>query len=133
MQFLYGLDCHAERVEADGELDGRIEQHFALLVPKTDSEARALAETLIRGVMERRERIDRLLARASTNWRLERMNQVDRNVLRVAVYELTERPDVPPPVVLDEAIEIARQLGSGESSKFVNGVLNQVLGLIRSG
>lgn len=130
VQLLYGLDCRGQWPEVGAELDRYIERHFALLAPETDDEGRALAALLVRGAVDRRERIDRLLDRAATNWRVERMSRVDRNVLRVAVHELTERTDVPRAVVLDEAIEVAKHLGSDGSGAFVNGVLNRVLGLL---
>ena len=76
---------------------------------------------------ERREEVDRLIGRQAENWRLERMPAVDRNILRLAVFELLAEPDVPPLVVLDEAIELAKRYGSDQSSAFVNGLLDGIL------
>lgn len=89
-------------------------------------ELRAFAERLVEGVRREREQLDRLIADASEHWRLERMAVVDRNVLRIAVYELLFDPDTPAAVVLDEAIEVARKYGSEESAAFINGVLDAV-------
>lgn len=89
-------------------------------------ELRAFAERLVEGVRAERERLDRLIAEASEHWRLERMAVVDRNVLRIAVYELLFERDTPAAVVLDEAIEVARKYGSEESAAFVNGVLDAI-------
>jgi N utilization substance protein B len=89
-------------------------------------EARAFASELVHGVLEARERVDELIAAAAEHWRLERLSQIDRNILRIGAYELLCRPDVPPSVAIDEAIEIAKRFGSDDSGTFVNGVLDQV-------
>ncbi len=89
-------------------------------------ELRAFAERLVEGVRTERELLDRLIAEASEHWRVERMAVVDRNVLRIAVYELLFDRDTPAAVVLDEAIEVARKYGSEESAAFINGVLDAV-------
>ena len=71
-------------------------------------------------------RIDAILQRASKNWRLERMARVDRNVLRLATWELRFAPEVPAKVVINEAIEVARRFGAAESPAFVNGLLDRI-------
>ena len=93
----------------------------------SDSEARAYAETIVRGVAGERAGIDQRITSASKNWRLERMSVVDRNVLRICVFELFHTGDVPPKVAINEAIEVAKRFGEKESSAFVNGVLDRVL------
>jgi transcription antitermination protein NusB len=90
-------------------------------------QARDFAITLVRGVAERRAEIDQALESQADNWRLERMAVVDRNVLRLALYELLFEKDTPPAVVIDEAIEIAKRFGSERSGQFINGVLDGVL------
>jgi transcription antitermination protein NusB len=93
-----------------------------------DQPTREYAQKLIAGVAEKSTEIDRLLTEAAENWRLPRMANVDRNVLRLGACELLAKDaDVPPPVVLDESIELARRYGSAESPAFVNGVLDRVL------
>lgn len=88
---------------------------------------REFAVALARGVVERLEEVDARLREFAENWRLERMAAVDRNLLRLAVYELLFNPDTPPAVVIDEAVEIAKRFGSERSSQFVNGVLDGLL------
>jgi len=90
------------------------------------TEARRFGEDLVGGVLEEHVRIDELIAASSDNWRLGRLSHVDRNILRVATYELLCRRDVPVNVAIDEAIEIAKRFGSDESATFVNGVLDQI-------
>lgn len=85
------------------------------------------AKNLVRGALEHREEIDRLIRQQAENWRLERMPAVDRNVLRLAVFEFLYETDVPKLVVLDEAIELAKKFGSEQSGRFVNGVLDGLL------
>jgi N utilization substance protein B len=92
-----------------------------------DDESRAFAETLVRGVRSELVTIDALLARASRNWRVERMARVDRNLLRLAVWELKWSKDVPAKVAINEAIEIAKRYGTAESPAFVNGILDRCL------
>lgn len=82
-------------------------------------------ETLVRGTVEHTTDIDRKLVQLSANWRLERMPVVDRNILRMAVYEMTHQ-DTPAPVVIDQALELARQFSGEESIAFINGILDAV-------
>lgn len=93
-----------------------------------DSEAqRRYAESLVHGVRRDLEAIDELITRSSRNWRLLRMAWVDRNLLRLAAYELRSCPDVPPKVVVNEAIELAKRYGTSDSSSFINGVLDRLM------
>lgn len=92
-----------------------------------EERVRAYCKVLVSGVREDLEEIDAVLGRCSRNWRLQRMNWVDRNVLRLATWELRHGEGVPARVVLNEAIELARRYGTGESAAFVNGVLDRVL------
>jgi N utilization substance protein B len=82
-------------------------------------------EELARGTVANAEQIDKKIEAKAANWRLERMAVVDRNILRLAIYEL-ERADLPGPVVIDEALELARQFSGDESLSFINGVLDAV-------
>jgi N utilization substance protein B len=88
-------------------------------------EAQPFAEQLVRGVRSHLGEIDAQLQSASRNWRLERMARVDRNLLRMAVYELKYAEDVPAKVAINEAIEIAKRFGTSESPAFVNGILDR--------
>lgn len=84
------------------------------------------AQRLVRGAMNHASAIDTLISRYSVNWKVHRMNRVDRNVLRLAAYELTFEPDVPVRATLNEAIEMAKRYGAEESGKFVNGILDRI-------
>ena len=91
-----------------------------------DPEDRGYADGVVRGVMADLETIDARIRAASTNWRLERMTRVDRNLLRLGAYELGHHPEIPRAVILDEAVEIAKRYGTDDSSAFVNGVLDRI-------
>ena len=82
---------------------------------------------LVEGVTAHRERIDQLLSDYAEGWTIERMPGVDRAVLRVGLFELLWRPDVPDAVAIDEAVELAKSLSTDESPRFVNGVLARIL------
>ncbi len=89
-----------------------------------ESEEVEFAQRLCRGVDDHRERIDTLIDECSTNWRLSRMPVVDRNILRMAAYELLECHDVP--VAINEAIELAKRYGTADSRAFVNGIVDRM-------
>jgi N utilization substance protein B len=85
---------------------------------------REFADRLLRGTLSRLAEIDAELGRQTTHWRLERLAAVDRNILRLAMYELMFEEGTPHAVVIDEAIEIAKKYGAKDSGRFVNGVLD---------
>ena len=91
-----------------------------------DPEGREYADKAVRGVTSEIERVDEAIRKASTNWRIERMARVDRNVLRLGAWELTRSTDIPRAVILDEAVELAKRFGSEDSGSFVNGVLDRI-------
>ena len=89
-------------------------------------DVREFAEALVSGVRGNTAEIDQLIQAASTNWKLERMALVDRNILRLATYELRHLEEIPRKVSLNEAIEIAKRYGSEDSSSFINGILDKI-------
>jgi N utilization substance protein B len=94
---------------------------------RSDPPVPSYADQLVRGVVANAERIDGILTSYTQDWPLQRMPSVDRTVLRLATYELLWEPEVPPAVVIDEAVELAKSLSTDESPRFVNGVLSRVL------
>jgi len=91
----------------------------------------AFVVDLVQGVDVHQARIDGLIGRFAVDWTLDRMPAVDRNLLRLAVYELLERPDVPLGAVISEAVELAKRYSTDESGRFVNGVLSSVAAEVR--
>ncbi|HSF42565.1 MAG TPA: transcription antitermination factor NusB [Thermoanaerobaculia bacterium] len=90
-------------------------------------EAFHYAQDLVRGTVEHLEKIDDMIRAQADNWRLERMPAVDRNILRLAIYEMLHERETPKLVVMDEAIELAKKFGSEQSGRFVNGLLDGLL------
>ena len=91
-----------------------------------DAEGRDYANEVVRGVSEHVIALDQVITKASTNWRLEHMARVDRNLLRMGAWELRDQREIPRAVILDEAVELAKSYGTEESSSFVNGVLDKI-------
>lgn len=92
----------------------------------SDDEVRRFANELVEGVAENLAHIDELLAEHSTNWKISRMAAVDKNILRMAVFELQFLEDIPVKVTINEAVEIAKRFGTAESGAFVNGILDNI-------
>ncbi len=93
---------------------------------KVEPDVERFARTLFEGAVERIEEIDRMVRERAEHWRLERMAAIDRNVLRLALYELLSHPETPSGVIINEALEIARRYSGQESVEFVNGVLDGI-------
>jgi N utilization substance protein B len=89
-------------------------------------DARRFALELVNGVRSGHEAIDELISTHSTNWKLSRMAAVDKNILRIAVFELMSCQEIPTKVTINEAVEIAKKFGSSESGAFVNGILDNI-------
>jgi N utilization substance protein B len=100
------------------------------LPPPTADEAatRLFADPLIRGTLEHRDEADVLIKKHAINWELHRIAAVDRNILRLAIYEMLHRDDIPPIVSINEAVDIAKKFSTQDSGKFVNGILDKVKG-----
>jgi len=103
-----------------------IERFWMNATEEFDAQTRSFAEVLVNGVREQADFIDRVIARSAMNWDLNRMAVVDRNILRMATYELVFCKDVPPKVSINEAIDIAKKYGDKDSGKFVNGILDKI-------
>ena len=119
MQFLYQIDTHKPEKfeEALAEFWRQNEE------PKNVQD---FTNDLLRGAVEKLPEIDAKIRTLADNWDFERLAVVDRNILRLAVYEMLYRPEIPPVVSINEAIEIAKKFSSAESGKFVNGLLDRV-------
>ena len=113
-------------LETTGSSAHEVIDDFWREAPADDADERSYADELVRGVADSLARLDDIIRAASENWRLERMARVDRNVLRLGAFELTNRADVPRAVILDEAVEVAKRFGNEDSGAFVNGVLDRI-------
>lgn len=128
LMVLFGVDGAATSPANQAGLEELIQHFFREIVAEAklaiDTEVRGYAEEIARGVATELTQVDAAIRNASQNWRLERMSRVDRNVLRIGSWELLH--DVPRPVAIDEAVELAKRYGSEDSGAFVNGVLDKV-------
>jgi transcription antitermination protein NusB len=134
LQVLYSLDVNPEVAPA-----AAIVQYFDRFAgadgedgdegeaPAGERLDRPFLEALVHGVSERRAEIDERLGQLSRNWRVERIARVERNILRMALFELEYRDDVPARVTLNEAIELAKTFGAADAPAFVNGLLDSAL------
>jgi len=94
---------------------------------KASKKVKAFAKDRLLGLYNSKDEIDALARKHLTNWSLERLNQTDRSILRLAIFEMKFDPDMPEKVALNEALELAKRFGSDESSKFLNGVLDAIM------
>ncbi len=116
LQFLYQIDIRGVDVLP-------VMEEFLSSEP---GESASYAKSLITGCVEKREELDAEIAKWSENWDIKRMATVDRNVLRIASYELLFVDDIPPKVAMDEAIELAKEFGDADSPSFINGIVDSI-------
>lgn len=121
LQAIFALDSNAVSLPATLELV-QSEQEIA-------GSARSFCLELVQGVADNLPRIDQLIDEKSTNWSLNRIGKIELGILRLAVFELIFRPDIPPTVTINEAIEIAKKFGTADSPSFVNGILDEIAAL----
>lgn len=122
-QLIYQIDLGGMSFE-----DASREFWDQLGVPK---DARDFAVSLIKGVVDNLPKIDELISEYSHNWKLHRMNTVDKNILRIGVYELIFCADTPTKVVINEAIEIGKKFGTQDTGSFINGILDKIAKSVR--
>jgi N utilization substance protein B len=118
LQVLYQLDITKQDAMKSV---AQLKEHFS-----PNEERDPFVERIVLGVIEHKQEIDRLIERYSENWRLDRINLVDRSVLRMATFELLYCEDIPPKVTLNEAIDLGKRYGSEDSGSFINGVLDRI-------
>jgi N utilization substance protein B len=119
LQIMFSWDTRRQSV------DEAIDAYFDTLYSEEQPVRDAFAAELVRGAVRNSAEIDARIAKHAEHWRVERMPAVDRNILRLAVFEMSAEK-TPAPVVIDEAIELARKFSSEESAQFVNGVLDAI-------
>jgi len=118
LQILYQLDLRGDEI---------LEEITAALAPgQGDPEMNDFAREIILGVRENKAVIDRQIEEVAKNWQLKRMAAIDRNILRLATWELLYREDIPPLVTINEAIDIAKKFSTKNSGPFVNGILDNI-------
>ena len=136
LQLLYELDIAKSEPELDAALEDfwkdRTDlaltdpEKLALESDKKEAEVREYTERLVRGTLDNKKKIDPVIERSAENWEMGRMACVDRNILRLAVYEILHIDEIPMKVAINEAVELAKRYGEQDSSKFVNGILDRI-------
>lgn len=133
LQFLYQFDTLSETSQgvedtAPGgpSLDEELELFWEGHGDRVQGEMRDFASTLIRGTCANLAHIDGIITGYSENWRLSRMSKIDRNILRLALYELVYLSGIPPAVTINEAVELGKRFGTEESGSFINGILDKI-------
>ncbi len=124
LQFLFQDDFKGFEEGFDQDLGQRFVDFCSLY--DVQKKARPYAVELLEGIYDTRLAVDQAIRQHASNWRLERIDVTDRNILRIAVYEMIHCEDVPSEVAINEAVEIAKRFCAGESSAFVNGILDAV-------
>lgn len=116
------MDMNAGKIESDEVVRLFCHQHEEEL----SDDVKPFFDTLLSGIMTHGSDIDGLIEKSSSNWKLSRMSGVDRNVMRIAVYEMMFLSDIPEKVSINEAIDIGKKFGTRESGSFINGVLDSI-------
>ena len=130
LQFLFQEDFKLE----DGHLEDNLIERFEAFCTlyQVNRKARPYAQDLLQGIVKIRSEIDALIGQAASNWRLSRLASTDRNILRLAVYEMIAENEIPDQVAINEAVEIAKRFAGDDSPAFINGVLDAVKTVLRS-
>lgn len=127
LQFLYQVDsASGDDHPQSSYLRSDFESFCSLHKEAADGETLEFAFLLCRGVVENADTIDGILDRSSEHWKVSRMSMIDRNILRLSVYEIVFLSDIPLPVTINEAIEVAKEFGSETSAAFINGILDKI-------
>jgi len=119
LKMLYQFDITKRPMEA-------VVQSYWQAEETKDQEIIAYANLLAQGISAHVQEIDQKISDYATNWQIKRMAIIDRNVMRIGLYELQHTTDIPPKVAINEAVELAKKYGDLESSKFVNGILDKI-------
>jgi len=119
LKILYMIDIRKESHQ-------KIIEEFWENVKEKNEEIKKFANEIVNGVTEKLKDIDKTISSVSLNWDIERMSYIDRNILRIGIYEIFFRNDIPKVVSINEGVEISKKYGDEESPKFINGILHKV-------
>ncbi|MFN3406583.1 MAG: transcription antitermination factor NusB [Caldimicrobium sp.] len=120
LQILYQIEI------TQASLEEALQNYRNYLNKEGDLKALSFAKELLQGIFQQKDFLDGLIQKYTQNWPLNRLNLTDKNILRIALYEFFFRPDIPPVVSINEAIELAKLYGTDESPAFINGILDRI-------
>lgn len=126
LKFLYQYDVCLENNNELNNFDEQIETFLLTQDEINDKEVKEFFIILSKGVFENLNGIDEIISKYSDNWKVSRISRIDRNILRIAVYEMLNLSNIPHPVTINEAVDIAKKYGNNESGSFINGIVDRV-------
>ena len=126
LKFLYQYDVYLEQNEDIKSFDDQLEGFLITQEKIKDEEVKEFFELLSRGVCDNLDGIDEIITKYSDNWKVSRISRIDRNILRIAIYEMLNLSNIPHPVTINEAVDIAKKYGNNESGSFINGIVDRV-------
>ena len=126
LQFLYQFDSLNESSEDIEDVEKLLSFFWDRNEITIDEDAKEFSSVLARGTCSNVVNIDEIIVRFSEHWRIKRMSTIDRNILRLAIYELLYLSNIPPPVTINEAVELGKKFGTEESGAFINGILDKI-------
>jgi N utilization substance protein B len=126
LQFLYQFDSLKESSDNSENVEELLSFFWDRNEIAIDKDTKEFSSVLVRGACSNIQPIDEIITKFSEHWRLNRMSTIDRNILRIAIYELLNLSNIPPPVTINEAVELGKRFGTEESGSFINGILDKI-------
>jgi len=126
LKFLYQYDVYIEQNRELNNFDEQLEGFFITQDVINDIEIKDFFIVLAKGVCDNRDSIDEIISKYSDNWKVSRISRIDINILRIAIYEMLNLSNIPHPVTINEAVDIAKKYGNNESGSFINGIVDRV-------
>ena len=126
LKFLYQYDVYIEQNKELNNFDEQLEGFFITQDVIKDIEIKDFFIILAKGVCDNRDSIDEIISKYSDNWKVSRISRIDINILRIAIYEMLNLSNIPHPVTINEAVDIAKKYGNNESGSFINGIVDRV-------
>jgi len=126
LKFLYQYDVNIGQNRELNNFDEQMEYFFIIQDVIKDIEIKDFFIILAKGVCDNRDSIDEIISKYSDNWKVSRISRIDINILRIAIYEMLNLSNIPHPVTINEAVDIAKKYGNNESGSFINGIVDRV-------
>jgi N utilization substance protein B len=126
LKFLYQYDVYVEQNNELNNFDEQVKDFFITQDSINDNEIKDFFLILAKGVCDNRDSLDEIISKYSDNWKVSRISRIDKNILRIAIYEMLNLSNIPHPVTINEAVDIAKKYGNNESGSFINGIVDRV-------
>ncbi len=126
LKFLYQYDVYREQNKDLNNFEEQLDGFLITQEEINDDEIKDFFIVLAKGVCENIDSIDEIISKYSDNWKVSRISRIDRNIVRIAIYEMLNLSNIPHPVTINEAVDIAKKYGNNESGSFINGIVDRV-------